>query len=1085
MFINQDRNNNLQKLINDYEVQESFPVANVHPLEAPNCSDYVVAHVSSTAEASKEPPKAIRDFSEVSFLPYILETMQRMGFNNLLRLQSYAWPHLNQGSGHGAIIVSAPRSGRSLCYIPPMCQTIGEVLKAKRHARLMTLQNEVNYQGAVALVIVSDLKRAQQIAYICHRFLRKSKNEEWLTLTLTVPSNPKSSDFYHRLLNGAGCLVATISQFNWLCEQDASRMQFPDLRFVVYDDIDLMDMKQLEQGHHYVKTLIKSLQIAPQLVIISQTFRKYYLNKLMNDFSCERSLVIFGDLLEAAFYGGTSMRLSLVKQESKLEQVVKILQQRPPQTFRTFIYCQDDGEIIELLKALWTIYNYECFAFYQDDGLDKQMEVKKWLLNSQGLIFVSTDNCPELDIRNIETLIHYSMSTSWSKFKMRYLCLSHGIMKRLSQETLPEDTKTLLSLTLLDDQSDRQLPRLVDFLEMHQEVDQNLKQIVRSIRDEFNLGKANEPALCPLLLTHGECRDTMCNERHLLNEADRLPLDSPLVEGVNLKVQLIKVYSPSHLCVRLLEYLPMQKSWQKFPLNSTLDLRLQLLQANKDKARYWPPRSRDICVYLSPQTNSFERVQILRVPEIKHINIYRSDLKIEVQAIDVDTRRFSTRCGQLYECPDELKTEPSMSVDLRLLGVVPSSGELSWHPDDEAVVREVKSWLTNPASGETFFLQANIKFAMTHTIFINDLVVMTYAPTFKKHVRHLRLVSELQKMCVEKSETAINKILGFFKDHIRQDRHEAVLDKPIIEEEPITEEKPVEEEEILVVEEQLTPAKTECHSQPSSRFNNFFNLAFEISKKKKLQEDGNQKVAEVPNSTTPVDSIGDLVKCMMNCAAAAATDDSETMADQEKFFEYLLPKESKTTPLKTRKSKNQSTKLSNKSAKSSMCLPKNVVQPEVMYYQTVRTLELQVTLPEENVSYTVYLSNLSVIIFLAQTTTTIYQFVINTFCPYQSLTHHMKGRSVYVKVLKTLARSYPLEFSHYTFMKPNHDQFHFTENYRKQYAQHVENYIFKMGYAWNANFTKLYKDDESEEKDSENDLDDDLTERANNGFECD
>ncbi|XP_068144810.1 putative ATP-dependent RNA helicase BoYb [Drosophila tropicalis] len=1079
MQLNQDRNNSLRKQMYDYEVQESFPVANIHPLEAPNCSEYVVAHVSSTGQSSKEPPQAIRDFSEVLFLPYILETMRKMGFNNLLRLQSYAWPHLNQGSGHGAIIVSAPRSGRSLCYIPPMCQAIGEELKAKREAKLMILQNDVNYQGAVALVIVSDLKRAQQIAYLCHRFLRKSRNEEWLTLTLTVPSNPKTSDFYHRLLNGAGCLVATISQFNWLCEQDDGQMQFPNLRFVVYDDIDLMDRKQLEQGHHYVKTLIKGLKIAPQSVIISLTFRKHYLKKLMDDFSSERSLVIFGDLLEAALYGGTLMRLSLVKKESKLEQVLKILKQRPPQTFRTFIYCQDDVEIKELIKALWMKHKYECLAFYQDDGLDKQIEVNKWLLNSHGLIFVCTDNCPELDIRNIETLINYSMSTSWSKFKMRYLCLSQGIMQRLSQEALPE-AKTLLSLTLLDDQSDRQLPRLVDFLEMHQEVDQNLKQIVRSIRDELNLDKSNEPALCPLLLTHGECRDTMCNERHQLNEADRLPLDSPLLEGVNLKVQLVKVYSPSHLCVRLLEYLSIQGSWQKLPLNSTLDLRLQLLQANKEKARYWPPRARDICVYLTPQTNSFERVQILCVPKIKHINIYNSDLKIEVQALDVDTRLFSTRCGQLYECPDELKKEPRMSVDMRLLGVVPSSGELSWHPDDEAVVREVKSWLTNSAAGESFFLQANIKFAMTHTIFINDLVVVTYVPTFKKHVRHLRLVNELQKMHVERSETAVNKILEFFKDHIRQDRQEAVV---VQNDKPITEETPIDKGN-SIVEEKLAPVATESQSKSMNRYNKLFNLAFEISKKKKLQDES-QKVVEIPNSTPPVDSIGDLLKCMMNCATAAADDDLESMADHEKFFEYLLPKENNTITFKTRKSKNESTNISNKSVKSSMCLPQNVVQPEVMYYQTVRTLELQVILPEEDVSYNVILSNLSVIIFLAQSTSTIYQFVINTFCPYQSLSHHMKGRCVYVKVLKTLARPYPLEFSHYTFMKPNHDHFHFIENYRKQYAQNVENYILKMGYAWNSKFTTLYKNDESEERDSENELDDGKTERANNGFECD
>lgn len=403
----------------NYEVQDSFPFAQyARPLLTANCSEYAVSHSNIRLQPA-------RQMSEVAFLPHILYTMRRLRLTQLLRLQSYAWPHLGQGAGHGAVIVSAPRSGRTMSYVPPLCQVVCTALSEQRRRK-----PRWNLLGPVALVLTADLNRVQQIGCICNAMLRKAKNEEWLALVLTVPS-ARNPEFFQRLLNGVGCLVATPAQLLWLLSFDMIRM--PHLRFIAYDDVDLMATEQFYQAHQQLVAMTKEQH--PQLIVTSQSYNDKHLHMVceLND----NPMVLFGDVLEAALYGGTRLRLALLKREAKRIELLQLLKQRSPHQLRTVISCNTDADINDLVQML-TAEGYGCLPYYQTADMEVREHVHRWMQDTRGEVFLCTDGCPELNIRHAHTLVHYSMSDSWSKFKLRHLALADNLRNQFAQ-MLPQE----------------------------------------------------------------------------------------------------------------------------------------------------------------------------------------------------------------------------------------------------------------------------------------------------------------------------------------------------------------------------------------------------------------------------------------------------------------------------------------------------------------------------------------------------------------------------------------------------------------------------------------------------------------------
>ncbi|KAH8418580.1 hypothetical protein KR222_002630, partial [Zaprionus bogoriensis] len=1029
-----------------YEVQDSFSFAqHARPLLTANCSEYAVAHAAVRLQPA-------RQMSEISFLPHILHTMRRLRLTQLLRLQSYAWPYLSRGAGHGAVIVSAPRSGRTLSYVPPLCQVVCTALTEQRCHR-----PRWHLLGPIAVVLAADLNRVQQIGSLCNAMLRKAKNEEWLALVLTVPS-ARTTDFFHRLLNGVGCLVATPAQLLWLC--NCGLITMPHLRFIVYDDVDLMPPEQLHKAHQQLLALTKGQPQQPQAVIISQSYNARLLHML-----CEfdsHPMVLFGDVLEAALYGGARMRLSLLKREAKREELLQLLRQRSPHRLRTVISCHTDADIDELVQTL-TAQGYDCLPYYQTADMDVLERVHRWMQDTRGELLLCTDACPELEIRHAHTLVHYSLSDSWSKFKLRHLALADNLRNQFAQMQKEQQTQQkseqveLLSMVFLDESNNKQLPRLVDFLQMHQRVDEGIVLVARDIRDQLQRAKCNEPALCDLLLSLGECVDTQCEERHQLLPQDRLLPQQFPVDG-DVKLQLVRVYSPAHYCVRLLEHLPPGGSWTAVPRRTSLELQLQLLQS-QESVRHWPPRAKEICVYRNE--HGYERVRILRVDPIERINLSRTDVAVEVQALDVDTRQFKTVSGKLYVCPEELRQAPPLALDLRILGLVPYTGERSWHEEDG---RQCADWLS--AVPQPHFLQASIVVSLSHTIFVRDLAATSYAPSLKMHVRRFSMCEKAtRQQLARKCQHAVARLMAILKAEkaqLAQQQIEEISEKPI---------EMQQNEKQFNLQLKPIPLQVPAANTLTGRRGYFAKLAVQLARENsKQQQEKEERPKEqlqqqrYPQSQQPQseDCIEALYKCLMNCTLLELDDMSqEEQAAAGNVPDKLLNQIIASPKAEQRKATTKKVQQRNKSKATAAVtddsgqehhylyhMPANIVRPDVIYYQTACTLELQVLLPQDNMQYEAMLHNGCCICFWTLTTPEVpsYQFTLNTQCPYEQLSARQQGRTVYLSILKTLAIVYPLDFSFYKFMKPQHEKLNDLEEKRRALVSNFENYLLHRGY---------------------------------------
>lgn len=604
-------------------------------------------------------------------------------------------------------------------------------------------------------------------------------------------------------------------------------------------------------------------------------------------------------------------------------------------------------------------------------------------------------------------------------------------------------------MVYLDESNNKQLPRLVDFLQMHQRVDERIVVLARDIRDQLQRNKSNEPALCDFQLSLGQCIETHCEQRHQLLPHDRHLLQQVPANG-DVKLQLVRVYSPAHYCVRLLEHLPPGGNWKPVPCQASFELQLQLLQS-QDAVRHWPPKAKEICVFRN--LNGYERVRILRVEPIERINLSRNDVPVVVQALDVDTRQFQTVSGKLYVCPEELRNAPPLALDLRVLGLVPYTGERSWHDEDG---RQCADWLH--AVPQPHFLQASIVVSLSHTIFVHDLAVTSYAPSLKMHVRRFNLCEKVtHNKLAKKCEQAIHRLLGFLietKCQSEEQQEEEQVQKQTIK------------DEALPSNLKLTSTQAE-DNLVSSRGAYFAKMAVQVAKanrerhehEEQQQQQLNNQIEQQQEETCAGqqqsdESVKALYDCLMKC----------TLLDQaENSQEKQLKAEEAVLSEKKEPSKEQPKHSSTKTGAPATAvvseairghcqfeIPANVVRPEVVYYQTICTLELQVILPEENMSYEAVLHKGCCIAFWTlgstQAESIKYQFILKTQCAYSQLNHRWQGRTVYLSILKAWAIPYPLDFSFYKFMKPQHEKLLILEKHRRLAKGYFETYLLHKGY---------------------------------------
>lgn len=163
----------------------------------------------------------------------------------------------------------------------------------------------------------------------------------------------------------------------------------------------------------------------------------------------------------------------------------------------------------------------------------------------------------ELCVRKTHNLIHYTLATSWTSFVYRFSTLIQNYSVFNEQCSDSFDQKTL-SVVFLDEDNNTQLPRLVNFMQKHnQNVDPQIVAVANYIRLEMEKDRQRKGvALCEQVLEFGECDYRHCKYRHTLCPKDIynvlcLPLEGE-IEICILKVCFLHIPLVRKFCIFVL-----------------------------------------------------------------------------------------------------------------------------------------------------------------------------------------------------------------------------------------------------------------------------------------------------------------------------------------------------------------------------------------------------------------------------------------------------------------------------------------------------------------------------------------------------
>ncbi|KAH8395173.1 hypothetical protein KR222_005125, partial [Zaprionus bogoriensis] len=656
-------------------------------------------HTPLVLAHSQKPVLPIDDISKSLICKDVQRVMTEMNIESPLPTQRYAWPHLMHGNS--CILVDGAGRGRSWCYLPALCSRV-----------MRNLQVAPIDAGPLAVLLADSVASAQHLFHHCQNLMRCY--ETLVPKVINTHAHP-AAEIPLMLLNSCGILITTAAQLQQLLQPAGLQLINPRrLKYFVLDDYDRMRGELPE-----LLPTISGLNLARlQLILVAQHWHSRDFLELYQQLAIGDPLLLFGDFLNAAIYGGLKLGVVLLRSDKKIARLIEYLtvQSRSSQR-RTAIYCRHEVELATLKVAL-TAAGRKCIG---------ASEVANQV--SHELLLLTDASFP---CRNLELMVHYSLPDTWTKFAQRFRGFSENIANCLSPRKQLE-RQHIVSYVMLDESNSNELPRLLEFLHANDfQLDKQIYQMVSSCRRLTDRIRA----FCPQMLSHGECsRQMSCHHRHFTVEGDfRRSRDEALCQSELLvRGRLLKIYSPSRFAVMAESYSCDGVRWQDAAnlsklrrLSTELYIHMSLGQQTRVQQEL---SISDVCVLR--QSSRYQRVRVVDLCDRRLVT---------VQQMDEGTQQLKVKRTELLDCEERFKSEPALAMDVQLLGVLPRAGEGDWQPEANRWVNEALGALQGNQQ-----LQFDVAFSMFGKTYVKELTVLQECPTLRTTVKVLQLKQELQR----------------------------------------------------------------------------------------------------------------------------------------------------------------------------------------------------------------------------------------------------------------------------------------------------------------------------------------------------
>uniref|UniRef100_A0A1A9WKS7 Probable ATP-dependent RNA helicase spindle-E n=1 Tax=Glossina brevipalpis TaxID=37001 RepID=A0A1A9WKS7_9MUSC len=714
------------------------------------CEKKIETYESEVLAHSNVPLTRLKSLNDAHFLPMIHDEMLRMGRNKVYRIQTYAWLHLLRNNS--LLIVNPTQSGKTWSYLPALCNNI-----------YFDVSDLKPTYGPISIVLVASTKHVELIADLCRRLLR-NLNDAVATTIVASFGLRNLTDTKIKLLNSCGVLIATPSSLlRLLNDNENDLFDAERLKRIVIDDMDLILSRASEDFEIALKTLFtmckktEAKTLAIQVIVTSRSWNDWFIKilRLLN-----HPLLLIGDFLEAAVYGKVELSIILRSKLEKNEVIRGFLQKYNESIYvnnRTMILCKKDDDVEEVIKYLQE-YGYNGFGYYSYSTEEERRIINEWKYKISNQILVCIDaGLADLQIRNVQNLIHYSMPSSWTQFTTRFSVLQGSYDNFLINNfekmlNYVDNTKKVRSLILLDEDNNEQLPRLVHFMRMHDQiVHPNIRAVAKSLlkaREEARICEGVQ--LCSDVLEFGECDEPHCIKRHEITSLDVVTEKDDIPMNGELRVHILQVFSPTHYAARLMEHKPIHSNewsdvkYSREAVTFAVQLNLHYRDPN-NTVQHWPPEIGDICVY--KYLDVYRRVRILDMPPVpKNATVIQDSLELTLKLIDDGLVVPKARSCEIFFCDPKFKDFPCQAIDIRLMNMVPYDNERVW---DSMATDQVRKWIRDDIKANQV-VHVSVNFALASTIWINNLVVMEKMPTIDTYVQliHLKMALIARKLAL-------------------------------------------------------------------------------------------------------------------------------------------------------------------------------------------------------------------------------------------------------------------------------------------------------------------------------------------------
>ncbi|XP_058065440.1 putative ATP-dependent RNA helicase TDRD12 [Anopheles bellator] len=662
--------------------------------------------------------KPIDAIENANFCSYVHRQLQLLQFTTLYRLQAYAWPNIMRGNS--LVCVNGPRSGKTFAYIPAVCSVVKNLIEEKLTPACA---------GPVGIIICHSPREVQRVACYCRTMLNTEVNHHLAVHDCYARRSVEKTAML--LLNSCALLVTTAACYQGLYEGMKEAFSRERIKVVVIDDLEEI----LQHSSSALKLLLTKNYNPDLQMIITTCLWNPILASFVQRYT--NMVVCIGAYIEAAVYAGVQFRLHVQHHNQKPVELIRYLKQYDYCRERTIVVGKNDGDLDEIVEAA-TQNSINHLVYNEHTMTIKLGGFTSWDSNLPGhmVLLITTDSLlSDLKVSKAQHIIHYSLPESWSTFTRRF-ATSFGYYDRDQQEAANMAANTLpRTLVLLDEDNNQQLPKLVNFLELHNvPIPPKIAGLAQKIRSLFEQAKAADGtvlfALCQQVLQFGRCRNIRdCRNRHSFTIDDLAGKELPSV-GSLVKLKVLYVFSPAHYSARLeAQRNPTESDWHvvnDYKVFQGHDIAMQMYYANEDRHEtHGAVAIHDLCAvfydhnYWRCKICSF---QLGKDPSVVHLVLLRM--------ID-NGRMVEVKPSLLLHLPEEFRKMPGQAIDIQIAGLTPCDGGQDW---DKKATLTVQNWVTDYAHRETFHVEGRVLLTLKGIIWVDEMRLVEQLGSLKTAV---------------------------------------------------------------------------------------------------------------------------------------------------------------------------------------------------------------------------------------------------------------------------------------------------------------------------------------------------------------